>query len=94
MTLSYVSGRSYTEQYGCLPGLRYTRSTMDTAIRLSEAKKEEGQRMTDEQINAALNGIFTSRTRDYAIRDDKLFLDGEKDEEVEGGIIKRGYVRG
>ena len=93
MTLSYVSGISYAEQYGCLPGLRYTRSSMETAIRLSESKKEEGQRMTDAQINVALNGIFTSRTRDYAIRGDKLFLDGEKDEESEYGVIKRGYVR-
>jgi len=85
MTLSQVPGKSYSEKYGCLPFMFYARKDMDLAIRLSESKKEEEQRMTDEQINIVLNGIFSSHTRDYAIKDGKLFFDGKD----QGGYVRK-----
>jgi len=69
MTRTHVPGREYN-QYGCLPGLLYTRNTMEASLRATEA----GKAMTDEQINATLNSVFTTFTRDYSINGDKLSL--------------------
>jgi len=96
MTRTHVPGKDYTDKYGCLPIMLYTRENMEIAIRLTEANKEEGQRMTDAQINVVLNGIYSSRTRDYAIKDGKLFFDGEEKREGVGvGVIggRGGFVR-
>jgi hypothetical protein len=74
MTTTQLHGRLYRE-YGCLSIMYYTKEQMETSLRATEA----GKQMTDEQINATLNRVYTSSTRDYAINGDKLSFDGGRE---------------
>jgi len=74
MTTTHLAGRHY-RNWGCLPIKYYTRSEMEASLRLTE----DGKQMTDEQINAQLNRVYTSVTRDYAINGDKLSFDGGRE---------------
>ena len=67
MTLTHVEGKLYPE-YGCLPIMLYTRTQMEASLRATET----GKAMTDDQINAVLNSVYTTFTRDYSINGDKL----------------------
>ena len=71
-----LHGRDYN-QYECFPINVYTRSEMETSIKSTENRKK----ITNEQITALLNRLYSSRRIDYSIKSDTLTL-GESEKYV------------